>query len=53
MMDVLDGGKDFRYRLVGTTLVEGLGRDNTGKRLCELYGDRPGCCAGSLLDLLS
>jgi hypothetical protein len=41
MMDVLDGGTDFRYRLVGTAIVEGLGRDNTGKRLSELYGDRP------------
>jgi hypothetical protein len=41
MMDVLDGGADFRYRLIGTAIVEGLGRDNTGKRLSELYADRP------------
>jgi hypothetical protein len=41
MMDVLDGGADFRYRLIGTAIVEGLGRDNTNKRLSELYADRP------------
>ncbi len=41
MMDVLEGGADFRYRLIGTAIVAGLGRDNTGKRLSELYGDRP------------
>lgn len=29
MMDVLDGGADFRYRLIGTAIVQGLGRDNT------------------------
>jgi hypothetical protein len=41
MMDVLDGGLDFRFRLVGTSIVQGLGHDNTGKTLSELYGDRP------------
>jgi hypothetical protein len=41
MLDMLDGGQDFRYRLVGTRIVEGLGRDNTGKRLSEVYRDRP------------
>jgi len=41
MVDVLDGGADFRYRLIGTAIVDGLGRDSTGKRLSELYHDRP------------
>jgi PAS domain-containing protein len=41
MVDVLDGGGDFRYRLIGTAIVAGLGRDSTGKRLSELYHDRP------------
>jgi hypothetical protein len=41
MADVLDGGADFRYRLVGTQIVRGLGRDSTGRRLSELYGAKP------------
>ncbi|HWI27829.1 MAG TPA: PAS domain-containing protein [Stellaceae bacterium] len=41
MADVIEGGADFRYRLIGTRIVEGLGRDNTGKRLSELYRDQP------------
>ncbi|HYM30423.1 MAG TPA: PAS domain-containing protein [Candidatus Cybelea sp.] len=45
LIDVIDGGADFRYRLVGTSIVQGLGRDNTGKRVSELYGDRPEVCA--------
>ena len=35
-MDVIDGGKDFRYRLHGTWLVELFGSDLTGKCLSEL-----------------
>ena len=41
MLDVIDSGKDFRFRLIGTRIVEGLGRDNTGKLVSEAYGDRP------------
>jgi hypothetical protein len=41
MVDVIDGGKDFRFRLIGTRIVEGLGHDNTGKRFSEAFGDRP------------
>jgi len=41
MVDVINGGADFRYRLVGTRIIEGLGRDNTGKKLSELYADQP------------
>lgn len=41
MLDVLDGGADFRYRLIGTHITEGMGRDVTGKKISELYEDRP------------
>ncbi len=41
MIDVFDGGADFGYRLLGTRIVEGIGRDSTGKRLSELYRDQP------------
>jgi hypothetical protein len=41
MFDVLEDGCDFRFRLVGTGIVQGMGRDSTGKRLTELYADRP------------
>lgn len=41
IVDVIDGGKDFRFRLVGTRVVEGLGHDNTGKRFSEAFGDQP------------
>lgn len=42
IMDVLDGGKDFRYRLIGTKLVEANRRDLTGKRVsaCDYDGGR-------------
>ncbi len=40
MMDVIDGGKDFRYRLVGTSLVEVLRRDLSGRLVSECdYGE--------------
>lgn len=41
MVDVLEGGTDFRYRLIGTAITRGLGRDNTGKRVSELYESQP------------
>jgi hypothetical protein len=31
VLDVLSGGADFRYRLVGTAIVETIGRDFTGE----------------------
>lgn len=34
-MDVIDGGRDFRYRLVGTIMVEAVGRDLTGRLVSE------------------
>lgn len=36
LLDVIDGGQDFRCRLHGTLLVELFGRDFTGKCLSEL-----------------
>ena len=39
LMDVLDEGRDFRYRLVGTDLVEIVGRDLTGKVVSECEYD--------------
>jgi hypothetical protein len=41
LLDVLDGGKDFRYRLIGTRIVAGMGRDATGRRITELYRRQP------------
>lgn len=36
LVEVIDGGADFRYRLHGTTMVEILGMDLTGRRLSEM-----------------
>src|SRR5262245_53572554 len=36
LMDVVDGGRDFRYRLHGTQLVQLFGADLTGKLVGEL-----------------
>ena len=36
IIDVLDGGKSFRFRLVGTALVQAYGKDYTGKLTDEL-----------------
>ena len=33
LVEVIDGGADFRYRLHGTVMVEILGMDLTGRRL--------------------
>ena len=35
LLDVLDGGRDFRYRVVGTAVVEAIGRDFTGETVNE------------------
>lgn len=35
IMDVIDGGADFRYRLIGTTITRFLNRDYTGKTILE------------------
>lgn len=36
LMDVVDGGKDFRYRLHGTALVDLFGGDLTGRLVSSL-----------------
>src|SRR5690348_10948974 len=33
----VEGGRDFRYRLVGTVLMERLGRDVTGLLISDVY----------------
>jgi hypothetical protein len=40
LLDVLPDG-DYRYRLMGTALVNGTGRDLTGRLLSEVHGPRP------------
>jgi hypothetical protein len=45
MLDVVDGGADFRYRLIGSDLVEGVGRDATGALVSEIYRDVPASLA--------
>lgn len=39
IMDVLDGGDDFRYRLVGTLIADANDRDLTGKCVSECQYD--------------
>lgn len=35
LLDVLDGGRDFRYRVVGTGVVAAIGRDFTSETVVE------------------
>lgn len=37
LIDVLDGGRRYRWRLIGTTVVELAGRDVTGRFMDDLY----------------
>jgi hypothetical protein len=37
LLDVLDGGRDFRFRLLGTELTARFGRDITGQTFSEAY----------------
>jgi hypothetical protein len=37
LLDLVDGHQDARYRLVGTALVDWLGRDATGFLISDLY----------------
>ena len=39
LIDVIDGGARFRYRLVGTASVEAFGDDYTGKYPEEMFAD--------------
>lgn len=38
--DVLDGGHDFRFRLMGTHLTDRIGLDATGRNFRDFEGDR-------------
>ena len=38
LADVIDGGRQIRYRVVGTEIVAAYGIDYTGKRMDELTG---------------
>ncbi len=47
LMNVIDGGRDFRYRLVGTNNVSRMGVDITGYLASEVYrGDYRGFLMG-------
>ncbi|WP_026987773.1 PAS domain-containing protein [Fodinicurvata fenggangensis] len=37
LLDVLDDGTDFRYRVVGTKIAEEIGRDFTGETVLEYH----------------
>lgn len=40
IMDVIDGGRDFRYRMIGTAITRFLDRDYSGRLVSEAeYGD--------------
>ena len=39
LLDVLDGGADFRYRLYGTRIVERTGVDWTGRLVSEMIAE--------------
>jgi hypothetical protein len=38
IVDVIDGGRDFRFRIAGDRIVEYLGARHSGKHLSELRG---------------
>jgi hypothetical protein len=38
MADIVEGGADYRYRLIGTSIVSANYRDVTGRSFRELYG---------------
>ncbi len=38
LVDVLEGGRDYRFRLLGTEFSRLFGRDSTGKTIREVYG---------------
>jgi hypothetical protein len=49
MADVIEGGTDYRYRLLGTGIVSANYRDATGRSFRELYGADPAKLAGARL----
>lgn len=51
LIDVVDGGQRFRYRLVGTAIVTAFGREYTGKWLDELFPSERGKFAEEVYQL--
>jgi hypothetical protein len=51
LIDVVDGGRRFRYRLVGTAIVTAFGREYTGKWLDELFPSERGKFAKEIYQL--
>jgi hypothetical protein len=51
MIECLPEQDDFRYRLIGTRIVQAYGRDSTGKTVRELYTDSDPQYRDFLLDL--
>jgi hypothetical protein len=49
MADVIEGGADYRYRLLGTSIVSTNYRDVTGRSFREIYGADPAKLAGARL----
>jgi hypothetical protein len=41
IVEVLDGPERFRFRLVGTKVVDAYGRDSTGKTVEQAFDDDP------------
>jgi hypothetical protein len=49
MADVIEAGADYRYRLLGTSIVSTNYRDVTGRSFREIYGADPAKLAGARL----
>jgi hypothetical protein len=41
LIDVLPGGEDYRFRLLGSAMTQRYGRDSTGKTISEAYAAAP------------
>jgi hypothetical protein len=41
LLDVVEGGRDLRFRLVGTALTQAARRDATGRLFSDVYSDLP------------
>lgn len=41
LIEQIDEGRDYRFRLIGTNITEAYGRDSTGKSVRELYSYDP------------
>lgn len=51
LIECLPGLDDFRYRLIGSSIVEAYGRDSTGATVRELYSQSDPDYRDFLLDL--